>query len=227
MLNPSDNRSLNCFVRESVLDNDFKLALYPRWHEVAWTMTNEICRAKELYFKTVSDPRIAQLSAQAPLELVKLHHDWSQVTDKWTSELKKISEEYTKELAQKLLHFAASLDPSLRTAGKIERCFRPYVEEADKKRKSIFESFQRNLIDGLIWEHTSRENRKVEEGQPSVGNSTNHEVFAEIPRPEQQSLRWDEYTEINFASSSLPLDERNPERPATDNGEDDQVRSVN
>ena len=207
MLNPSDNRSLNCFVRESVLDNDFKLALYPRWHEVAWTMTNEICRAKELYFKTVSDPRIAQLSAHAPLELVKLHHDWSQVTDKWTSELKKISEEYAKELAQKLLHFAASLDASLRTAGKIERCFRPYVEEADKKRKSIFESFQRNLIDGLIWEHTSRENRKVEEGQPSVGNSTNHEVFAETPRPEQQSLRWDEYTEVNFASTAAVCEE--------------------
>jgi hypothetical protein len=226
MLNPGDNRSLGCFVREARLDNDFKLALYPKWHEASAVLANQVSKAKEIYFKTVTDPRIAKLLENEPLELVKLHHDWAELTDKWTADFQRISEDYAKLLVEKLLQFADCLDPRKKISEKIDRCFKPYVLEAENKRRSVFESFQKNLIDGLLWEHTTRDNRRVEEGQPSVGNSTNHETLAEHQDP-PKALNWDDYVSMKFASTKSVIDELRAESPITANEEDDQVRSFN
>jgi hypothetical protein len=226
MLNPTDNRTLGCFVKEDRLDNDFKLALYPRWHETSFVLTKEICKTKELYFKMVTDPRIAERTSQAPLDLVKLHHDLAEVTDKWIGEFQRISSEYGRQVEEKFKQFADSIDSRGRIAAKVDRCFKPYVQEAENKRRSVFESFQRNLIDGLLWEHTTRENRRVEEGQPSVGNSTNHETSADNQGSVPQ-LQWDDYADMNFASSRSAVDERSPEKPVTETVEDDQVRCLN
>ena len=227
MLNPTDNRTLGCFVKEDRLDNDFKLALYPRWHETSFVLTKEICKTKELYFKMVTDPRIAERTSQVPLDLVKLHHDLAEVTDKWIGEFQRISSEYGKQVEEKFKQFADSIDSRGRIAAKVDRCFKPYVQEAENKRRSVFESFQRNLIDGLLWEHTTRENRRVEEGQPSVGNSTNHDTQEETTNQEDKKLDWDEYRQMHFASVKSNVEQRNQDRIGTENPEDDQVRSVN
>ena len=227
MLNPGDNRTLGCFVKEARLDNDFKLALYPRWHEASDVLTREICKAKELYFKTVTDPRIRDLVQDSPLDLFKLHHDLAQLTDKWTEDFKKLSKEYADQIELKFLEFAKSLDPRGRLEAKVDRCFKPYVLEAENKRSIVFESFQRNLIDGLLWEQGNPENRRVEDGQPPVVNGPNHEAPAEHQYHDVHQLTWDDYTDLNFASSKSAVEERNPERPVTETGEDDQVSSVN
>lgn len=225
MLNPGDNRNLGCFVREARIDNDFKLALYPRWLDASSVLGNLFCKTKEYYYKMVTDPQVERRIKGKPLELAKLHHDWAELTDQYTSEMDRISRDYSAKLLQKLNEFANRLDPNKRIANKIERCFKPYVEEAEKKRKSIFEDFQKNLIDGLLWEHTTRDNRRVEEGQPSVGNNQNAE-------PEHQAsvtaLNWDDYIGTKFASSKSAIDNLRADNAPTGNGEeDDQVRSVN
>jgi hypothetical protein len=229
MLNPGDNRKLGCFVREAKIDNNFKLALYPKWSEVSAMMSSQICKAKEYYFKAINEPRITKLLEQNPLELAKLHHDWSELTDNWTSEFQRMSEVYTKNLLEKLVQFTDCLDPKKKISEKIERCFKPYVLEAENKRRSVFESFQKNLIDGLLWEHTTRENRKVEKGQPSVGNSTNHETSADNqPSVNAPALSWSDYVDMKFASSTSAIDQLRAETILTENKEeDDQVRSVN
>ena len=230
MLNPGDNKALHCFVRESTLDNDFKLALYPRWHEGIFAQGSEICKTKELYYKAVSDPRIKQRTEASPLELVKLHHDLAEQTDKWVAETQKHNTEYAEGVRRVFEQFAASLDQSGRTANKIERCFVPYVEEAERKRQSIFESFQKNLVDGLLWEHTTRDSRRVEQVQPSVGNSTNHETTGDNQPAVQlpPRLSWDDYADMKFASNKSAIEELRPANTQTEiNEEDDQVRSVN
>ena len=231
MLNPGENRTLNCFVKESRIDNDFKLTMYPRWNEALYVLTNEVCKTKELYYKMCIDPRIEAKIAGSPLELIKLHHDMSELTDKWTNEFQKISNDYAETLMKKFHEFAESLDQKAngKTALKIERCFKPYVGIAENKRRSIFESFQKNLVDGLLWEHTTRDNRRVEQGQPSVGNSTTIEAEkGAVDEPKR--LSWDDYADMKFASSKSAVDELRlkKENPATEtNEEDDQVRSVN
>lgn len=208
MLNPSDNRSLNCFVKESRIDNDFKLTMYPRWTEIQYTLTKEICKTKELYYKMCIDPRIKAKIDDSPLELIKLHHDMSELTDKWTNEFQKISNDYAETLMRKIHEFAESLDQTGITGLKIDRCFKPYVKEAENKRRSIFESFQKNLVDGLLWEHTTRDNRRVEQGQPSVGNSTG-EVQREGREPQDaQPLDWSNYADMKFASRPSAISER-------------------
>ena len=227
MLNPGDNRTLGCFVKESRLDNDFKLALYPRWQEASWLLASEIARTKELYFKAVTDPRIAERVASSPLELAKLHHGLAEFTDKWTADFARASQEYAAQVELTFRNFAQGIESRGKIEAKIERCFKPYVQEADKNRRAVFEAAQRNLIDGLLWEHTTRDNRKVEEGQPSVCSSTNHETSADNHYHQVPQLSWDDYSEMNFVSSKSAVNERNPERPVTETGEDDQVSSVN
>lgn len=230
MLNPGDNRALHCYVRESALDNDFKLALYPRWHEGIFALGSEFCKTKELYYKVSSDPRIKQQVEANPLELVKLHHDLAEVADKLVADSQKLNAEYAEGVRRVFQQFAASLDQSGRTAAKIERCFVPYVEEAERKRQSIFESFQKNLVDGLLWEHTTRDSRRVELVQPSVGNSSNHESTRDNQPAVQlpPRLSWDDYADMKFASNKSAIEDVRLANTQTEiNEEDDQVRSVN
>jgi hypothetical protein len=230
MLSPGDNKALHCFVREGNLDNDFKLALYSRWHEGLFALGSEVCKTKELYYKVITDPRIKERIEACPLELVKLHHDLAQQTDKWITEVQNRNAEHATAVRRVFQDFARSLDQSGRTGAKIERCFVPYVEEAERKRKSIFESFQKNLVDGLLWEHTTRDSRRVELVQPSVGNSSNHDTTGDNqPAAEPlQKLSWDDYADMKFASNKSAIEEVRPGNTQAEiNEEDDQVRSVN
>lgn len=227
MLNPGDNRGIGCFARENLLDNDFKIALYPRWCEASSVLLDEVAKTKELYFKLTNEPRVKQRIEAAPLKLVGLHYELAQATDKLAGEIKKLTDEYAKEVEKHLINFANELDSRGGIARRIESVCKPYVQVAANERKEIFEAFQKNLIDGLLWEHTTRDNRRVEEAQPSVGKSTNHETQEETTNHEERKLDWDEYGQMNFASAKSNVEERNQERIGTENPEDDQVRSVN
>lgn len=218
---------LNCFVREGAIDNDFKMAMYPRWQEASFMVTSEVCKTKELYYKIVNEPRIKQKTDDNPLDLIKLHHDLAEITDKLSSEIKEVCQKYTDGVKKVFAQFGASLDSTGRIAAKIERCFVPYVNEAEAKRRDVFETFQKNLVDGLLWEHTTRANRRLEtQGQPSVGNgnSTTDANPRVVPAASRFELKWDEYQISSFASSKSavvqPASAKNEE-------EDDQVRSVN
>lgn len=227
MLNPGDNRGIGCFVKERLLDNDFKVALYPRWCEASSFLVDEVAKTKELYFKLTNEPRVRQRIDAAPLKLVGLHYDLAQATDKLVNEMKRVAEQYATEVERSLINFANELDTRGGIAGRIESVCKPYVKVAADERKEIFEAFQKNLIDGLLWEHTTRDNRRVEEAQPSVGNSTNHDTQEETTNQEDKKLDWDEYRQMHFASVKSNVEQRNQDRIGTENPEDDQVRSVN
>ena len=227
MLNPGDNRGIGCFAKERLLDNDFKVALYPRWCEASSVLVDEVAKTKELYFKLTNEPRVRQRIEAAPLKLVGLHYDLAQATDKLADEIRRVTQQYATEVERSLINFANELDTRGGIARRIESVCKPYVKVAADERKEIFEAFQKNLIDGLLWEHTTRDNRRVEEAQPSVGNSTNHETQEETTNQEDKRLDWDEYHQMHFASAKSTVEERNQERIGTENPEDDQVRSVN
>ena len=225
MFNPGDNRSLNCFVKENYVDRDFKLATYPLWSEANFVLTNEICKVKELYYKVSTEPRIASLAGRSSLDMIKLHHDLAEVTDKWVSDIRECSEAYTTGIRQTFAQFANSLDPSKRIDAKITRCFEPYLNEAQVQRKAQFEAFQKNLVDGLFWEPSKRGNRTMSTRiQPSVCNSTTRDnTKPRVQQPELPKLDWDGYNNVHFASKVsavvVPSDDQERESVATSNSQ--------
>jgi hypothetical protein len=226
MLNPADNRSLNCFVKENAVDKDFKLAMYPLWNEADFVLRNEVCKAKEMYYKVSTEPRIASYLGRSSLDMIKLHHDLTQVTEKWMSEIRECSVAYATGMRQTFAQFVNSLDPSGKTDAKITRCFEPYLKEAELQRRAQFEAFQKNLVDGLFWEPSTRDNRRLEtKGQPSVGNNTTREDTGRTAVPAQAfKLNWHDYEPVHFASSRSAVVEP---AAAQIQEEEDQVRSVN
>ena len=227
MLNPADNRSLNCYVKESSVDKDFKLAMYPLWSEADFFLRNEICKTKELYYKVITDPRIASLAGSSSLDMIKLHHDLAEVTDKWVSEIRECSEAYATGIRQTFAQFANSLDPSKRTDAKITRCFEPYLKEAELQRKAQFEAFQKNLVDGLFWEPSTQDNRRLStRRQPSVCNNTTRDNTRRQvqPTPQLPKLEWSDYNAVHFVSMKSAVVEP---AAAQIQEEEDQVASVN
>ena len=212
---------MGCFVKEANIDNDFKMALYPRWVEGAAVQTREICKTKEYYARIKSDPRLREQVEKNPLELLKLHHDLAQATDRHNEQAKENARAYAETVQQLFITMANRLGRGLeeRIKGPIQR----YVDDAEKKRNSIFEDFNKNLIDGLLWENTTRTNRVVEQAQPSAGNE-----------PTQQSdqptvpIAWEDYKDHAFKSNESALLQLRQKGPDPGNmEEDDQVRSVN
>ena len=226
MLNPADNRSLNCFVKENAVDKDFKLAMYPSWSEADFVLRNEICKVKEMYYKVSTEPRIASFLSRSPLDLIKLHHDLTEVTEKWVSDIRECSESYATGIRQTFAQFVNSLDPSGRLDGKITRCFEPYLKEAEQQRRAQFEAFQKSIVDGLFWEPSTRDNRSLKtKGQPSVGSDTTREDLSKTaPRAPAVKLEWHDYTPVHFESSKSAVVEP---AAAQIQEEEDQVRSVN
>ena len=236
MFNPGDNKAMHCFVKENKIDNDFKLTMYPRWNRASYRLSNEICKTKEIYYKLINDTGINSKIQGSELERVKLHHDLAELTDKWIEESQKVDRNYWETLMEILKKFECSLDEKpvgstdSITAANISKSCTSYVDKAEKERNVIFESFQKNLVDGLLWEHTTRANRRVETGQTSVGESTVDPVNTLRVEPHRYS--WSDYTDMKFISSKSAVDEKpskiENDNPQTEtNEEDDQVPSVN
>lgn len=225
MLNPADNRSLNCFVKENFVDKDFKLAMYPLWNEANFVLRNEACKAKELYYKVSTEPRIASFLSRSSLDMIKLHHDLAEVTDKWVSEIRKCSGAYGTDIRKTFAQFAEGLDSSGMIDAKITRCFEPYLEKAELQREAQFKDFQKNLVDGLFWEPSTRNNRRLStKRQPSVCDSiTRDNTRLTGQQPELPKLDWSDYKPVHFVSMKSAVVE-----PAPQIREDEeQVSSVN
>ena len=204
----------------------FWLAHDPLWNEADFVLRNEVCKTKELYYKVSTEPRIKSFLDRSPLDLVKLHHDLAEVTEKLVSGVRECSEAYYTSVRQTFAEFAQSLDPSGKMDAKISRCFEPYVNQAQEQRKALFEAFQKNLVDGLFWEPATADNRRLEtKGQPSVGNSTTRENTNRPPVPEEHvKLDWNEYNAVHFTSFKSTVVEP---AAAQIQEEEDQVHSVN
>ena len=197
MINPSDNSSLNCFVKESKFDNDYKMALYPQWSEASHIISNQICLVKETFY-AFKDKNIEEKFDVYPLAQAKLNHDLSEATERWLSEIKKVTLDYKATLTEKFNECIKSLYPRSERNLFEERL--KYIEKTQEERQKIFDSFQKSLVDRLLWEHTTLDNTREEQRQPSaVNNNSTADLSGTKTQPKH--LNWTEYDTFTFASN--------------------------
>ena len=198
MINPSDNSSLNCFVKESKFDNDYKMALYPQWSEAYHIIINQICLVKETFY-AFKDENIEQKFGAHPLAQAKLNHDLSEETEKWLSEIKKVTSDYKATVTEKFNECIKSLYP--RSERNLFEGRLKYIEKTQEERQKIFDSFQKSLVDRLLWEHTTLDNTREEQRQPFTANNNSTADISGGNRTEVKQLNWGQYDTITFAAN--------------------------
>lgn len=215
-LDPQDNKALNCFVKESKIDNDFKLSLYPDLSKVLFTVSNEVCKTKEFFYRITTHPKLRNRVEENPLKISTLLLGMSDALEHYAAQIESSSKEYSATLLKKFEELAFELDFERKktTEGdRLSRQIKPYVDKAEKERKGIFESFKKALLDKLLWNNSTLEHSPSEARQPLRDESTVDKTM-EQRAPEH---KWDDYEAYTYFSVQAVPQEviKTPSQPAT------------
>ena len=221
-MNPTDNRSLKCYVKEYKIDNDFKFATYPAWSEIDFILRSNVCKAKELYYNVITEERIKNLPLLSSLNKSNLHRDMAEITKRWVSDIRICSEAYASNIRRTLDQFTQKLGPTCKIDDRVSE----YLKEAQDKRDAQFEVIKKRLKDDILCQPSPRENLSSSMFDESLDSydTTRENTRGTDRQPQLQKLDWSDYKPVHFVSKKSKFAEP---AAAQIQEEEDQVSSVN
>lgn len=111
MAKVTNNRSRQCFVDESQLNDEFKKVCYPLLMELSHEFNNVICAVKEYYFKISTDEKLRmRMKVADEMTLSRLTVDIREMLKTRISEARNFKSSVTKQLADLVSLQAQKLD---------------------------------------------------------------------------------------------------------------------
>ena len=190
------NKERNCRVRETDIEDGFRVTLYPALMDLELENNNMICAVKEIYTKFVQDKYIGQRIGLSKSTLIgNLVVDMSNIVERQIDLARKSKEDMVKELQAKFLEVSQLLDTQVKKLYPL----------ADAKHNNFVE----NRLQNFVLEY----NRKAEEDRLTKCEFQKKKLFYKVYRKLKETVNPADVPESptsnsNSASSGQPVEVR-------------------